>query len=159
MNIASNTKYKILVVDDDFELNSSFRLLLEFDGHDVQTAFTGEAALAKLAKSHHDLLISEYWLPRMRGDQLAALAKQRWPTLPIIMVTANSADIQLPDPAIAGVHCLLDKPFTMDQLRQAMSWVLADPSTTRATELALGLEPGSPRPAPHTRHDPPTYRA
>jgi len=124
MNAPANPKYKILVVDDDLELNTSFALLLEFDGHEVQTAYTGEAALQKLSKSHFDLMISEYWLPRMRGDQLAALVKQRWPDLPIIMVTANFEEINMDGPPIAGVNCLLDKPFTMTQLREAMSWVL-----------------------------------
>jgi len=124
MNAPANPKYKILVVDDDLELNTSFALLLEFDGHEVQTAYTGEAALQKLSQSHFDLMISEYWLPRMRGDQLAALVKQRWPNLPIIMVTANFEEIEMDGPPIAGVNCLLDKPFTMAQLRAAMNWVL-----------------------------------
>ena len=123
MNTSPHPKYKILVVDDDLELNTSFALLLEFDGHEVEAAYTGEAALEKLAKSRFDLLISEYWLPRMRGDQLAAMVHQRWPALPIIMVTANFEEIDVEHP-IAGVNCMLDKPFTMSQLREAMNWVM-----------------------------------
>ena len=122
-NTADKPKYKILVVDDDLELNTSFALLLEFDGHEVQTAYTGEAALEKLAKSHFDLMISEYWLSRMRGDELALLVKERWPELPIIMATANFEEIGVEHP-IPGVNCLLDKPFTMNQLREAMNWVM-----------------------------------
>src|ERR1017187_8498653 len=124
MNMSYNPKYKILVVDDDLELNTSFALLLEFDGHGVHTAYTGEAALEKLAKSHFDLVISEYWLPGMRGDQLAALVKERWPDLRIIMITANFEEIHMDGPPFPGVSCLLDKPFTMTQLREAMNWVL-----------------------------------
>ncbi len=122
-NISVKPKYKILVVDDDLELNTSFALLLEFDGHEVHTAYTGEAALEKLARTHFDLMISEYWLARMRGDELAMLVKARWPELPIIMVTANFEEICVEHP-IPGVNCLLDKPFTMNQLREAMSWVM-----------------------------------
>jgi DNA-binding response OmpR family regulator len=136
MNAPANPKYKILVVDDDLELNTSFALLLEFDGHEVQTAYTGEAALQKLSQSHFDLMISEYWLSRMRGDQLAALVKQRWPNLPIIMVTANFEEIEMDGPPIAGVNCLLDKPFTMAQLRAAMNWVLGRQEEKPAGESA-----------------------
>jgi DNA-binding response OmpR family regulator len=124
MRVSVNQKYKILVVDDDLDLNTSFALLLEFDGHEVETAYTGEAALEKLAKKHFDLMIAEYWLPRMTGDQLAAMVKHRWPDLPIIMVTANFEEIHADDHPIAGVNCLLDKPFSMDQLREAMNWVM-----------------------------------
>lgn len=124
-NTSAKPKYKILVVDDDLELNTSFALLLEFDGHEVETAFTAEAALEKLAKKHYDLVISEYWLSRMRGDQLALLVQDRWPGLPIIMVTANFEEIGV-EPPIPGVNCLLDKPFTMNQLREAMGWVMGE---------------------------------
>lgn len=147
MNTATKPKYKILVVDDDLDLNTSFALLLEFDGHQVETAYTGEAALAKLAKSHFDLLISEYWLPLMRGDQLATQVKQHWPDLPIIMVTANFGEIHLDDYPIAGVNCLLDKPFTMAQLREAMSWVLGRHQETPAGESEVHWVRGGYRPA------------
>ena len=124
MNAPITPKYKILVVDDDLDLNTGFALLLEFDGHEVQTAYTGEAALELLAKNHFDLLIAEYWLPRMTGDQFVALVKQKLPDLPVIMVTANFGEIHLEDHPISGVNCLLDKPFSMTQLREAMSWAL-----------------------------------
>jgi CheY-like chemotaxis protein len=124
MNTSTSQKYRILVVDDDLDLNTGFALLLEFDGHKVQTAYTAEAALAMLTKSPFDLLIAEYWLPRMRGDQLAAIVKRKWPDLPIIMVTANFEEIDVDDYPIQGVSCLLDKPFSMDQLRQAMEWAV-----------------------------------
>jgi len=124
MSTSAKPKYKILVVDDDIDLNTSFALLLEFDGHEVHTAYTGEAAMLKLAANHFDLLISEYWLPRLRGDQLAAMVKQRWPDLPIILVTANFEEILGENHPIAGVSCLLDKPFSMSQLREAMDWAI-----------------------------------
>lgn len=122
MNAPLNTKYKILVVDDDLDLNTGFALLLEFDGHEVHTAYTGEAALDMLSKNHFDLMIAEYWLPRMTGDQLVSAVKQRWPDLPIIMVTANFGEVHVEDHPISGVDCLLDKPFSMEQLREAMNW-------------------------------------
>jgi two-component system response regulator VicR len=124
MTTITSAKYRILVVDDDLDLNTGFALLLEFEGHKVQTAYTGEAALEKLAKSRFDLVIAEYWLPRMRGDQFAAMVKERWPEIPIIMVTANFEEIHVDDHPIAGVNCLLDKPFSMDQLREAMNWTM-----------------------------------
>ena len=122
MNTTLNPKYKILVVDDDLDLNTGFALLLEFDGHEVQTAYTGEAAVEMLKKEHFDLVIIEYWLPRMTGDQLVAQVKHHWPDVHVIMVTADFGEIHPENHPIAGVDCLLDKPFSMEQLRAAINW-------------------------------------
>ena len=123
MNTPVNSKYRILVVDHDLDVNTTVALMLEFDGHEVQTVDTGEEALARLAKSHFDLIITEYWLPRMKGNELAALVKERWPDQPIIMATASNEEINSDDHPISGVDCLLNKPFSMLQLREAMAWI------------------------------------
>ncbi len=123
MSKLANPKYKILVVDD-VDLNTTFALLLEFDGHEVRTVYTAEAALAMLEKLKFDLMITEYWLPRMKGDELAALVKQEWPDQPIIIATANIEEINTDDHPITGVDCLLNKPFSMSQLREAINLVL-----------------------------------
>lgn len=123
MSKLSNPKYKILVVDD-VDLNTTFALLLEFDGHEIRTVYTAEAALAMLRKSKFDLIIAEYWLPGMKGDELAALVKQEWPDQPIIIATANIEEINAEDLPISGVDCLLNKPFSMSQLHEAVNLVL-----------------------------------
>jgi DNA-binding response OmpR family regulator len=132
MKLAANPKYNILVVDDDISLNTTFTLLLGFDGHEVRTAFSGEAALALLSKSKFDLIITEYWLPRMRGDELAILIKEKWPHQPIIVATANIEELNKDAPPIAGVDCLLNKPFSISQLREAMIWAFARYAESRS---------------------------
>ena len=116
--------YQFLVVDGDIHLNTTFALMLEFPGHEVRTAHTGETALAMLEEDRFDLIILEYWLPRMHGDDLAAIVKQRWPDQPIIMATANIEEIQKHVHPLAGVDCFLDKPHSMSRLREAILWVL-----------------------------------
>lgn len=158
MNTSVNPKYKILVVDNDIDLNTTFALLLEFDGHEVRTAYTCESALALLEKSKFDLIISEYWLPGMKGDELAALIKQKWPDLPIIITTANMGEINRDDHPFTGVDCLLDKPFSMSQLREAIIWVLDRYAESQPSGVGFcGVhddhldEPDNPRNAPKDR--------
>jgi DNA-binding response OmpR family regulator len=76
-----------------------------------------------LGKSQFDLIIMEYWLPLMKGNELAAFIKQEWPDQPIIMTAAHSEEINGDDHPLTGVDCLLNKPFSMQQLREAMIWV------------------------------------
>jgi DNA-binding response OmpR family regulator len=156
MNTPMNPKHKILVVDDDLDVNTTLALMLEFDGHEVQTAYTGEAALAMLEKRKFDLIITEYWLPRMKGNELAALVKQQWPNQPIIMATANLDELNMEVHPISGVDCLLDKPFSMLQLREAMVWVLDCYADRQQSSLAIhGLHAGLPVEEPeHTQSAP-----
>ncbi|HUC84648.1 MAG TPA: response regulator [Candidatus Acidoferrales bacterium] len=124
MNPATSPKYHFLVVDDDIHLHTTFTLMLEFHGHEVRTAHTGEAALALLEKVKFDVIITEYWLPGMQGDELAAIVRQHWPDQPIILATTNVEDIQGHFHPPATVDCLLNKPFSMLQLREAILGVL-----------------------------------
>lgn len=151
-----NPKCKILVVDDDLDVNTTLALMLEFDGHEVQTTYTGEAALAMLEKGQFDLIITEYWLPRMKGNELAALVKQQWPNQPIIMATANLDELNMEVHPISGVECLINKPFSMPQLREAMAWVLDCYTDRRQGRLAIpGLHDGLLVEEPdHTRSAP-----
>jgi DNA-binding response OmpR family regulator len=124
MNPSANTKYHFLVVDGDIHLSTTFALMMEFYEHEVRTAHTSEAALALLEKERFDLIITEYWLPQMNGEQLAAIIQHQWPNQPILMATANIDELIKHVHPVAGVDCLLNKPFSMSQLREAILWVL-----------------------------------
>ncbi len=124
MNPSANPKYRFLVVDGDIHLSTTFALMLEFYEHEVRTAHTGEAALALLEKERFDLIITEYWLPRMNGEELAVTIRHHWPDQPILMATANLEEVQKNIHPLAGVDCFLNKPFSMSQLREAILWVL-----------------------------------
>jgi DNA-binding response OmpR family regulator len=155
MNTSVNVKHKILVVDDDLDVNTTIALMLEFDGHTVETVDTGEAALVRLRKSNFDLIITEYWLQLMKGDELAALVKEQWPDQPIIMATANSEEIHADHLGISGVDCLLNKPFSMLQLREAMLWVFARYAERRQLDLGTPEQPGVQLEQPDDTHNAP----
>ncbi len=121
----SYQKQRILLVEDDLHVRSCFETLLEFDGHEVRSVDGGDAALAMLEQEKFDLVITDYWMPRMRGDELATLIKQRWPSLPIILASGSSSDFGAFSGSEPGVDCLLNKPFTLTELREAILWVLA----------------------------------
>ena len=135
MRTSKNHKYKILVVSDDLDENTTMVVLLEFDGHEVRTVDTGEAALAMLETTGFDLIITEYGLPSMKGDEFAAFVKEQWPDQRIIMATAHFEGSNVEDASSVVVDCLLNKPFTMEQLREAMIWVFEGAVETRLNAL------------------------
>ena len=116
--------HQILVVDDEPSVCRAIKMLLEFDGHEVQTADSGEAALGIFAPGRFDLVITDYSMKEMKGDQLAALIKQRHPAQPIIMATAFAHELKAAGTLNGDVDFILNKPFSQADLREAIARVL-----------------------------------
>ena len=110
----------ILLVDDQPEVREAVRMLLEFDEHAVTEAGGGREALELLAARSFDLVMTDYAMPGMKGDELAATIKQRNPSQLILMVTGSVDRAAASKYAVDGY---LGKPFTMDDLRQAVAEV------------------------------------
>jgi two-component system response regulator AtoC len=117
-------KYQILVVDDEPSVCRSIKMLLEHDGHKVQTANSGEAALAMFEQDKFDLVMTDYIMEKMKGVQLACLIKQRQPDQPIIMVTAFANELDLHGKPSEVVDFIISKPFSQKALRDAIVQVM-----------------------------------
>jgi CheY-like chemotaxis protein len=126
MNKPEKISCRILVVDDESAVCKAIKLLLEFDGHKVETVDSGEAALVLFDQGPFDVVITDYSMWGMKGDQLAAIIKERKPTQPIIMATAFAADFNTPGRPSAKVDCIIHKPFSLSELREAIVKVLPE---------------------------------
>ncbi|MBC8094293.1 MAG: response regulator [Akkermansiaceae bacterium] len=116
---------KILVVDDEPFVCDAVKMMLMFDGHEVQTANSGKDALALLEKHTFDVIITDFAMPAMKGDELATSIKAKRPGQPVIMITAYAEMLQSSRNPLTGVDRLISKPFLLDDLREAIAQVLA----------------------------------
>jgi CheY-like chemotaxis protein len=108
---------RILLVDDQALVREAIGLLLSLDDHTVIQAADGAEALELFKGDHFDLVITDFEMPNMKGDELAMRIKHVSPGQPILMVTAYAewlGDSGNP------VDLLLNKPFQLEELRQAM---------------------------------------
>jgi CheY-like chemotaxis protein len=143
----------ILVVDDEPLLRQSIAMLLEHDGHEVWQADGGEAALAELAQRRFDVVITDFSMPGMHGDELVARIRQLLPAQPIIMATAFVEEFEVFGQADGHVDAFLLKPFSFKELREAIELVLAPAQPDQTGGLPPGVEPPpatgwTPRPEP-----------
>lgn len=120
MNKPNVPKRRILVVDDEPLVCDSVELMLTFDGHTVQTAASGSEALAHLEGKPFDLVITDYAMPHMRGDELARRIKQRHPALPVVMITAHAELLASTGTLLPGIAMVISKPFMLETLREAI---------------------------------------
>jgi CheY-like chemotaxis protein len=119
-------KKKVLVVDDEPFVCDAVKMMLAFDGHDVVTTNDAKEALGIFDKEKFDLVITDYAMPGMKGDELAAAIKAKAPQQPIVMITAYAEMLQSSGKKLTGVDFLVSKPFLLEHLREAISTVLPD---------------------------------
>lgn len=117
---------RIVLVDDEEALawSLSSRLVRAYPGYRVETANDGETALTMIGDAPLDLLIADIRMPGMSGIDLVLAVRNRWPKLPVIVMTAfKSVDI-------ARIHAgpftgFLEKPFEFERLCELVDEALA----------------------------------
>jgi CheY-like chemotaxis protein len=121
MNEHIGRQRHILVVDDEPLVRYTVHMLLEDDGFIVEEAESGPQALAIYAPGKFDMVFTDYCMPEMKGDQLAAAIKQRSPKQPIVMITAFPEKLTSSDCPLGGVDSFICKPFEAEALRAAIA--------------------------------------
>ena len=109
-------KRMILVVDDMSSVRHILMVLLKGEGHDAVGASNGRVALDLLARRKYDLVLCDWNMPGMDGTQLVVKIREKYPVLPIIMVTAENSPERVKELAALGITGYLIKPFKPDAL-------------------------------------------
>jgi PAS domain S-box-containing protein len=118
----------ILVVDDDNLVLVNTAAMLEDLGHQVTAASSGAEAVAILGEHPgFDLLITDEVMPGMTGSQLADVALDLRPDLPVLLAT-GFADMGHTDTVLKMDLPRLAKPFSQAQLAQAVDAMLTRPA-------------------------------
>ena len=125
---------RILVVDDEPLVCDAVKMMLNFDGHIVETVGSATDALAILERSKFDLVITDFQMSGMRGDELAVAIKARHPNHPVVMITAYAEMLQASGNLLPGVDFVIAKPFLLEKLREAIA--KTTPLVERAQEKA-----------------------
>jgi CheY-like chemotaxis protein len=112
---------RILVVDDEPFVCDAVKMMLEFDGHKIETAGSGPEALALFEKARFDLVITDYAMPGMKGNELATQLRTLVPKQPVVMITAYAEMLTANQTPMDAVDCVISKPFLLEDLRAAIT--------------------------------------
>jgi CheY-like chemotaxis protein len=112
------SRKSILLVDDQQAVRDAISLLLSLDQYTVVGAASGAEALALFKPRLFCLVITDFEMPEMKGDELAARIKQIWPRQPILMISAYEERFR---DSRRLFDALLAKPFHVEDLRQTLA--------------------------------------
>ncbi len=113
---------KVMVIDDSNTIRRSAEIFLKQGGHSVLLAEDGFDALAKLADFKPDLVFCDILMPRLDGYQTCAIIKRNadYAAVPVIMLSSKDGLFDKARGRMVGSQDYLTKPFTKDQLLQAV---------------------------------------
>ena len=121
--MAENSGYKVLVIDDSNTIRRSAEIFLKQGGHEVLLAEDGFDALSKVNDFQPHLIFCDILMPRLDGYQTCAIIKrnERFSSTPIIMLSSKDGVFDKARGRMVGSEEYLTKPFTKDQLLQAVT--------------------------------------
>jgi two-component system phosphate regulon response regulator PhoB len=139
----------ILIVDDERDLVELVGYNLRKAGFDIAVAFTGRQALESVARRAPDLILLDVMLPELSGTEVASRIRSNPQTasIPIIMLTAKSEEVDQIVGLTVGADDYIPKPFSMKVLTARVQALLrrvsrshAGDATLRFGDLSINLE-------------------
>ncbi|HTA17356.1 MAG TPA: sigma-54 dependent transcriptional regulator [bacterium] len=114
---------EFLVIDDDKTFRDATCYLIESEGHYAQPAASGESALANLKENEFDAVLLDVHLGPESGLDLLPQILRNYPTLPVIIFTAQGTVHNAVESMRRGALDFLEKPFTREQFHRVVARV------------------------------------
>ncbi len=139
---------QILIVEDDHELNKGLCKALHTDGRQTVSCHSISEARQQMGCMVPDLLLLDINLPDGSGLDFLREIKERFPQLPVVMLTANDTDSDIVEGLQKGADDYITKPFSLSvlrarietQLRRAKKGMLSEPRQDGEPEKSLSSD-------------------
>ncbi len=126
-------KLRILIVDDDQRMALTLKDIFTVKGYEAEAAHSGSEALEKISGSDFDCILTDIKMPEMNGVELYKTIKEVQPDIPVVLMTAYSADKLVKEGLEEGAIATLTKPLDIEavlsffsMLRKERSIVIVD---------------------------------
>ena len=129
---------KILVVEDDYSLNSSVCRYLSGCGYETSGAVNGVNALKLMEEKKFDLIVSDIMMPLMDGFEFAETVRAIDKLTPILFMTAKDDLPSKEKGFAAGIDDYLVKPFELTELKLRISALLRRAKIEQSKKIEIG---------------------
>src|SRR6267154_312636 len=115
---------RLLIVDDERNIRRSLVTFFESFGHAVRAAESGTQAVASLAETQFDLVLTDYRMAEMSGLELLREIKKRAPESLVILMTAFATVENAVEAMKSGAYDYVTKPFSLEQIQHTVDRAL-----------------------------------
>ena len=126
MQLEPRTTGTVLVIDDDQGMRQVLKDFLERDGHRVVEAASGEAAVSVVEVQSVDVVILDKEMPGMNGMDVLAYLHRRFPSTPVILVTAFGGPRIAEESFRRGAVEYIEKPFRLSNVVDRVQKLIDD---------------------------------
>lgn len=126
--------HKIVLIEDDREIQTTLRAVLEAAGYRVSSASNGAEGQKLIQSENPDLIITDMMMPRMGGFPVLEYLKTLSSAPPVIMITANEGGRHKAYAEMLGAVDYLRKPFAMDVLLDTIRRAIENASASPEAE-------------------------
>jgi DNA-binding NtrC family response regulator len=136
----SETRKKVLLVDDEPGIRRMFRTALASAGFDIEEASDGRVALERLAKESFDVVVSDINMPGYGGLELLRSVHGRYPDMPMIMMTGKPSLDSSNKALEHGAVRYLIKPVFPAALKEAVDLALEAYEARRVKQGGVAVD-------------------
>ena len=129
-----NATHRVLVIDDDPVVGSSFDRVLSGKGYAVISAANGEEALECLAREDYDVVYTDIKMPGMNGLDVARHIKASRPWLPVVIVTGYGTEDNEMEAIELGTAGFLRKPLSPEVIEGSLDRAVASGQASRVAQ-------------------------
>ena len=129
---------RILVIEDDPDINALLTSSLKSACFAVDSASCGEEGSFLARTNDYDLIILDYMLPKKDGPHICRDIRQNGQTMPILMLTVRADTEDKVQMLNEGIDDYLTKPFSLEELHARVKALLRRPKQIASTSIALG---------------------
>ena len=131
--------WRVLIVDDEENLNWSLVTSLRKDGYIVDGAHTGEEALVRLQAAPYDCVVSDIKMPGMDGFELLQWLRQYRPSARVVMMTSFGSPSARQDALRDGAVAYFEKPFDLRALKDQLRRMAQAPALATSPDAGYDL--------------------
>ena len=128
---------RILIADDERDLNRLIKKRLKESGYSVDACFDGEEVLDYLQCAEYDALILDIMMPKMDGIAVLRRLRERENAIPVLLLTAKDSIEDRVTGLDAGADDYLVKPFAFEELLARLRVLLRKPATQKSSVLRV----------------------
>jgi two-component system cell cycle response regulator CtrA len=115
-----------LLLDDEPDILQTLSMIMKADGYSVETAWSSKEALCLATQEPFDLVVTDFNMPEMKGDELALLIKDHRAETPVMMLSGSAEILRTTGREMPGVDLLMGKPFSIATFRSEITRLMAE---------------------------------